>query len=376
MVLLLTLSAAGILYLLQMLYHKKYWDRRLEVEIRFDRRAVNEGEDSSLHEVIINRKAFPLLTLQVKFSVSRKLLFKEAENTATTDNNYRNDIFSVLSYEKISRTLPFRAEKRGYYQIWDLDLISYDLFHSRKSLVSRDTDTALYVYPRPIPFVLIRAPFQKMMGTLLTRKSSYEDPFEFRGLRPYQPQDPMKDINWKATARAGEFVVNVHDYTASRQVTIFLNLADDSSWHYERLFEDAIRLADTFAEQFLSQGIPVRLISNGTDVLTKEEFVLSAGAGLHHIRSMKEGLARLSDRCQDLKDLTPAITGELAGGHSTDLYLLISYSQKQGLLQAFDLLCRKASGSRWIAPLFKDMDFLPERCPAADPLRWEVSRIA
>lgn len=375
MVILLTLLAVFLLYILQALYYKKYWMAGLESEIFFQDRTVNEGNTSCLQEIITNRKALPLTTLQVKFSVSRNLKFEEAENTSTTDNNYRNDIFSVMSYEKISRSLPFTATKRGYYQIWGLDLISYDLFHSDKSLVSRDIDTALYVLPKPVPFSELKIPFRKMMGTILTRRSSFEDPFEFRGIRPYQQYDPMKNVNWKASAKAGELMVNVHDYTASQQVTIFLNLADDSSWHYDRLFEGGIRLAASFAEMLLAEGIPVRLISNGIDSMTKKEFTLPAGAGTHHIRAVKEGLARLSDQSQNLTDLESIISDELSGSRNPDLYLLISYSQKKSLLHAFDLLCCQAPGSQWIAPLHKDMELLQDRCPHAVSSRWEVSRI-
>ena len=113
MIILPTLFAVLLLYILQAVYYKKYWMRGLECQIRFQDHAVNEGDASCLLETITNRKLLPLTTLQVKFSVSRKLKFSEAENTATTDNNYRNDIFSVMSYEKISRSLPFTATKTG-----------------------------------------------------------------------------------------------------------------------------------------------------------------------------------------------------------------------------------------------------------------------
>ncbi|MBA2213678.1 DUF58 domain-containing protein [Sellimonas intestinalis] len=375
MIILLTLLAVFFLYCLQALYYKKYWIRGLDCKVCFQDRAVNEGDMSALQETILNRKIFPLVTLQVKFSVSRTLQFTEAENTATTDNNYRNDIFSVMSYEKISRVLPFRAAKRGCYRVWNLDLISFDLFLSNKSVVSQDVDTTLYVYPKPVPFAELKTPFRQMMGTILTKRSAFEDPFEFRGIRPYQQFDPMKNVNWKASAKSGEWMVNVHDYTASQRVTIFLNLADDSIWHYDRLFESSIRLAASYAEFLVSQGIPVQLISNGVDALTGQPLMLPAGAGTHHIRSVKEGLARLSDRSQDLSDLEPLVAEKLISSQDSELYLLISSSQKKHLLGIFDRLCQKSEGSQWIAPLHKDMDFLPERCPHAASIRWEVSRI-
>ena len=35
-----------------------------------------------------------------------------------------------------------------------------------------------------------------------------EDPFEYRGIREYQPYDDMRSVNWKATAKTGDLKVN------------------------------------------------------------------------------------------------------------------------------------------------------------------------
>ena len=69
MIILPTLLAALLLYILQAVYYKKYWMRGLECQIQFQDHAVNEGDASCLLETITNRKLLPLTTLQVKFSV-------------------------------------------------------------------------------------------------------------------------------------------------------------------------------------------------------------------------------------------------------------------------------------------------------------------
>jgi uncharacterized protein (DUF58 family) len=63
-------------------------------------------------------------------------------------------------------------------------------------------------------------------GVMQTKRQFLEDPFEYRGMREYQPYDDMKSINWKATAKTGDFKVNLHDFTTVRSVRIFLNLED------------------------------------------------------------------------------------------------------------------------------------------------------
>ena len=61
---------------------------------------------------------------------------------------------------------------------------------------------------------------------VLTQNRMYPDPFEFSGIRDYQRTDPMKHINWKASASAGRLMVNQHDSTTSAEVTVFLDVED------------------------------------------------------------------------------------------------------------------------------------------------------
>ena len=103
MKILLLLAAAGLLYILQDLIYKTFWGKNLSVSIHFQDKAVLEGEQATLTEVIENRKLLPLAYLNVKFQVSRNLVFQNMENTSVSDFNYKNDVFSVLFFFKKSR---------------------------------------------------------------------------------------------------------------------------------------------------------------------------------------------------------------------------------------------------------------------------------
>ena len=93
MKILFLLAAAGLLYILQDLIYKTFWDKNLSVSIHFQDKAVLEGEQATLTEVIENRKLLPLAYLNVKFQVSRNLVFQNMENTSVSDFNYKNDVF-------------------------------------------------------------------------------------------------------------------------------------------------------------------------------------------------------------------------------------------------------------------------------------------
>ena len=119
---------AAVLYIFQAQVFRRFWDRGLNVSIGFEDVALQEGEKGWLREIIENRKRLPLPMLKVKFQCSRELQFTDEANAAVTDFYYRNDIFSVMPYKKITRRLEFVARKRGYYNIRRIDLIGADLF--------------------------------------------------------------------------------------------------------------------------------------------------------------------------------------------------------------------------------------------------------
>ena len=48
----------------------------------------------------------------------------------------------------------------------------------------------------------------RMLGEQESRRKYLEDPFAFASIRDYTMQDPMKNINWKASAKTGDLMVN------------------------------------------------------------------------------------------------------------------------------------------------------------------------
>ena len=74
MKILLLLAAAGLLYILQDLIYKTFWDKNLSVSIHFQDKAVLEGEQATLTEVIEN--FFRLPTLTSSFRSAAILYFK------------------------------------------------------------------------------------------------------------------------------------------------------------------------------------------------------------------------------------------------------------------------------------------------------------
>lgn len=359
------------LYLLQGWLYDRFWSRGMEAEICFQEDAAVEGETGYLQEMVINRKFLPLPALHVKFQMDRNLKFLTGENTAVTDLTYRNDVFSVLPWQKITRTLRFSCLKRGYYTCSQVGLVAHDLFLTKSMAVMIPVQTSLYVYPSVADMRQLSIPFYQVLGSVLSRSRLSEDPFEFRGIREYQPYDSMREVNWKATAKTGELKVNVHESTASQKVMLLLNLESDFVWADNALREEAIRIAGSMMTALTEQGISVSLISNGTDLFTGQPIYLDAGAGMEHQRSLLELLSRICyEQVGAFEEVLREQRKEAEMGNT--LYLLISSSQREQMLVEYGELCARSPQSVWIAPLRPTDELRADRCLGAVSMKWVV----
>lgn len=274
--------------------------------------------------------------------------------------------------ERVTRTLPFICRRRGYYRVDESDIISSDLFFSTKLANALPQNASLYVYPGPVDTRSFENAFKQLMGTVLTRRYTYEDPFEFIGIRPYEQRDSMRDVNWMASARTGQLMVNQHGHTSSPQVIVLLDLHSDTNWLYEGLCEESIRITAAYVRECAIQGIPVGLITNGVDCLTDEPSNMAVGAGADHALLATRNLARIDIRTH-AADLTPTLR-ELATRADADrsIYVLISHSRSTSLLNSYSSLCAISPGSQWVALVHPDMPYDAKACPSAIPTRWEV----
>lgn len=284
---------AGLLFLLQTKIYERLWNKNLHVDLEFGKEHIFEGDSGNLYEIVVNRKRLPLSMLKVKFQTSRNLLFDDCEGSRTTDQFYRNDVFQVGGGEKLTRTLTFKGGKRGYYGINGVQLVGTDLFMTNQMVEDRSLNRHVYVYPRPFDSQEFRMSLQQLNGEVLTKRHLLEDPFEYRGIREYQPYDDMRSVNWKATAKTGELKVNQKSYTALQAVRVFFNIEDEGILKKEDCVEATFRIVAGLCEYFLSQGIRVSCYGNGMDGINGKPLVMEASSGKGQMDSIYRALARV-----------------------------------------------------------------------------------
>lgn len=360
-------------FLLDKIY-AKLWKKELEADVQFQKEPSMEGQEAYLTETISNRKWLFLPVLQVGFQLHRNLLFADGENASVSDQSYKRDIFSVGSYQKITRTIPFYCSKRGYYELKNIELVTRDLLLTGKYYETLPKWDQLYVYPRLIDDQRLDISFQKIMGSVLSKRNLYEDPFEFRGIREYQPTDPMNKINWKASARSDQWMVNLYGSTSAQEVIILLDVEDETIWKYDEIHEEGIRLAASFASRCVENGIPVGVLTNGRDVLTKEVFQLEVGSGKQQISHLNEGLSRL-DLTQVPEPMENILEKERENLESTQkTYVMISKNQRMTCYEEFLELLNQGTNGIWISTLYDDMEQTLPKNGNVPLIYWEVEK--
>lgn len=288
----IALFAAGLFWFQKFLY-RRFWAAGIRVEVSFQEEAVQAGEETALFEVVENRKWLPVPSLKVKFQCSRKLKFEDADNSAVTDQYYRNDLFSVMPFQRITRTHRVLCPHRGYYGISGIDLVGTDLFFSEELHGHMQSEQRIYVLPGFYESPLLQEAVRRISGEIAVRRYELTDPFTHRGIREYEPYDEMKSINWKATAKTGELKVNIREHTAVKAVRMFLNLQDRNILRREELLETGIRICARLARELLESGVQVSVYANARDCITQRPLSLEGVSGAGNLENICKMLARL-----------------------------------------------------------------------------------
>ena len=148
----------------------------------------------------------------------------------------------------------------------------------------------------------------------------------------------MKYINWKATARAGRLLINIHESTLSQRVILAVDMEQGSDF----LNEYAVRICCSLSERLLSEGIELDLYSNGTDTKTGGRWRMESVSGSGSLLAVKKKLACL----QSGSSLPPVCSCLSSPGE--DLCVLISRSQREDIGLEFSELLGKGRGLRVI----------------------------
>ena len=210
------------------------------------------------------------------------------------------------------------------------------------------------------------------LSEIQCRRTLLTDPFTLAGIREYTPNDPMKSINWKASAKTSELMVNQNASTCAQKVHIFVNLGYYNPKRSLSLLEDAISLTYTYLNKLAELGIPASLYTNGLDIITDAPVISEKASGFDTLEERAIMLARI-----DLKQ--PAIPFEeivekYISSTNRDDFILVISPQYNGTFRPVlaDIKSRRDS-THWLMPCHRSTpDAKPEPEIAGSYTRWEV----
>lgn len=290
--------AAILILLAESVAIRKYGLSKVSIERKFDTLHANFGQTVHLIETISNRKLLPVPWLKVESRIDSGLKFGLQEDLNILQDEFHISVFSMLPYTRIIRTHNVQCTRRGFYHLKSAVLTARSITGTVSALKDETTDAKLYVFPRILTLPELNLPSHSWQGDRVVRRWILEDPFIHAGIREYNTSDPMKNINWKATARFGTLQVNKYDPTAQHRLMVLLNVdTKPDQWTVtdepERV-EYGISVAATIVEYAFRNFIETGFGSNGyLKEMENEPVRIEPAGGKNQLVKILECLARL-----------------------------------------------------------------------------------
>lgn len=290
--------AALVVLLVEAYLTVKFGLYKVSLERSFDTIHAAFGQEIHLIEKISNNKILPVPCLKVESKIDRSLQFGRLKDLNILQDMYHVSLFCLMPYIRIIRTHNVKCNKRGYYHLTSASLTARSITGSVSLAGEVKTDALVYVFPRILKFQELKLPSHSWQGDMVVRRWILEDPFIRAGVREYTSSDPMKSINWKASARSGILQVNLYEPTAYHKLMILLNVDTSlDQWTVtsepERV-EYGISVAATIFEYAFKNTIESGFASNGFLKDSQKEYIhINPAAGTKQKLEIMECLARI-----------------------------------------------------------------------------------
>lgn len=247
-------------------YFKAFCASKLKIKLYFDDNKTTEQEEVKLNIELINRKFLIIPIFKINLFINKNI---ELEDECLKEDLDNEDFYtytvvtSLLSYQRLKKSIILKPIKRGYYTI-AANLTLIDIFGFTKVTLAVNNEIELFVTPKPKKIDECISDSTSMQGNFLVKRWIAPDPIFYSGVRPYNTHDSFKDIDWKATAKLGEFYVKKYDFTSDPSIMIFIDVFSGSETKaYDEIYiEKAISFAASLVNNAYKNKIPVGFGTN------------------------------------------------------------------------------------------------------------------
>lgn len=248
------------------------WSRRLFDRLTFsyvlgERRAF-AGEKVALSVTLDNRKPLPLPWFEWRVGVDEALPVEREHLGASAVPGLSHVVRkgALGWYRKQTWRFTLLPGERGYHQVGPGSIHSADLLGAFPRAYENEAQDHLVVFPRVFPLEDLGLPADRPFGERKGGDRIFEDPLRIAGLREYRAGDPLRRIDWKATARRGDLQSRVYEPSAQQQLYLFVNI-DTMRHAWEGYLRDELeRVVSTAASIATWAGghkVAIGLLANG-----------------------------------------------------------------------------------------------------------------
>jgi uncharacterized protein (DUF58 family) len=173
----------------------------------------------------------------------------------------------MLPYERVVRRYSVQCRWRGLFDFGPGRVESGDLLgYNQRSENYRRVDR-LIVYPKLLELDIPTPVSRRIIGRQAIDRVILTDPSRTTGVRPYRPGDPLRHVEWRASARSRDLLVRTFEPTTDLSLAIFVNFrapGQDLRHNDPMELELVVSLAASLARWTLKRGYPVGVYGNGT----------------------------------------------------------------------------------------------------------------
>ena len=122
-----------------------------------------------------------------------------------------------------------RCNRRGYFQIGPTIMETGDVMGLYRRYRVGTEPQYVTVLPDVVPLTSYEIGSRRPIGEIRMRENVMDDPTRLRGIRQWQPGDPMRSVHWAATARTGSLHSKVYEPSSIVGATLVLDLHESTT---------------------------------------------------------------------------------------------------------------------------------------------------
>lgn len=302
------------------------WNRASLARVTYERDISSTrafiGETISVRLRLTNKKALPMpwVRLQEQFPLGLPEVGKERVMRIEHSSYPMAKATSLAQHERVTWRFTLECRERGYYRFGPAKIESGDVFGFFTSERVVPGWDHVIVYPQTLPLPALGLPARRPFGDTKGGYPFHEDPTRLRGLREYVPDDPLRRVDWKATARAQTMQARVYDPSVTHTLVVALNVntltAESGRWGYSpALLERGVTAAASISQWAIDQKYNVGFLTNSVSLLTDEAIRVAPSRSPQQLAAVLEGLAVASPMSRDsMANFIAAQMGHIPGG--------------------------------------------------------------